>query len=222
MHITALDLLFLSHITGNRRPCRLRVRLRLTDRILCVRISALSIRACNARFFALYDTRIVIDLVTLRVDESCARFVSGGEGDLALELLDLGFVEEVTILVAILDLLFCEGTVGWDVLQRLLLARCDVDVLLRVVGDRRCWTIESGWRSGRWTGGSGYGKRIVGVLGLMLAVYMMGVTDHATYIVEEVVAVPVPGLEQLDTLALLLCPLVAVRQRRVQAKCRHA
>lgn len=92
MHITALDLLFLGHITGNRRPCRLRVRLRLTDRILCIRIPALSIRACNARFVALYDTRIVIDLIALRVYESRARFVPGGEGDLPFELLDLGFV----------------------------------------------------------------------------------------------------------------------------------
>ena len=52
------------------------------------------------------------DLVALGVDEAGARLVFGGEGDLALQRLDLVVVEELAVLVAVLDLLLAREEVG--------------------------------------------------------------------------------------------------------------
>lgn len=181
------------HISLLRRS---RTRLLLLISSGSLRINTLSPRAGLAAVFRLLDNGIV-DFVAELVDEPGARLVAGREGDFAFELAHLGFVEEIAVLVAEFDLLLRHAAVVYHLRLRGPAGRDD-HVVLGVVGNGGCGPV--GGLAGGGGPGAGRGgvERVFGV------------------VVEEGVAVPVPGREELDRVAFGFRPHVAVGERGVE------
>jgi hypothetical protein len=158
---------------------------------------------------------ILVDFAAVLVDQARLRLVAGGEGDVAFESGDFVFVEEVAVFVAVFDLFLFEFIVE------------DLGGVFNVCrwSDFESGVFGNGWSGatdgGLWSllGAAGWGWDGEGVLSV-LWVYVSDanvcVEGMSTYSIVEVVAVPIPGLEELDAVALLLGPGVAVRERSIE------
>lgn len=134
----------------------------------------------------------LVQLVAQGIDDARAGLIARLEGDFARELFDLLFVEEVAVFVPVFDLFFVADDVAG--LDGGVGAGCHVGIVC-----------------GRWNGDGGGGRD-----GGVDAGHVKGVLIVCRV---ERIAVPVPGVEELDATAFGLGPLVTIGKRSVGCEC---
>ena len=224
--VRLLDSLFLGEIGIGGIVWWSGASLAFADVVACTRLGSIDDGSGRFVTFAVPFTftfrhDAVLEDVSLLVDQTSAGFVARGEGDLAFERGDLLRVEQVTFLVAILDFSLADASIGAD--DELALRRHG-DFGFGIVGDRRFRPV--GGLAGRLcrAGAAGDQGSVVGVLYAVVSGRKLEWKKEAcnTHRIEESVAIVIPGVEQLEAIALLLRPHVAIGQRGIQSENDHA